>query len=712
MYSIFSDGVCIHSDMFLEKDNKVLTPRWRMKDNSAGSLSFVLPKQNVHYNDVKRLSSVIQLKRDNVLVWEGRIIEDNIDFWNQRHITCEGALAYLNDTTQPPGRYQNITIYNFLKQLIDRHNERVGPEKRFEMGAVTVHDTNDSIYKYTNNESTWECIETKLVEVFGGHVRVRYQDGRRLIDYLAEYPKTSTQTVQFRSNLLDFTRNFDLSKVATVVMPRGARLEEPEIEGLESYLDVKSVNGGSPYVTSEEAIAQFGWIEKVVDWDNVTLPENLLKKAKDYLEDVQFEQMVIEANLFDLRLINPELESIDLLDDVRCISTPHGMDRIFPVTSIDIPLDDPGHATYIFGESYDVTLSGTLVKSKRDQKKTNSDIYTTVDNVKSDLNEKIDENYVVIDKKIKSVEESLIETNKYISEEAMRILKEAKDNATEQIKMASNGFITITKDPNGTQELYITDALDYTAASKLWRWNLNGLGYSNDGGETFGLAITMDGSIVADYITAGTMSANRVRTGSLVSANGNTAWNLDTGELTMRTGSINLGNKFTVNNSGYMTAVSGNIAGFEISPTSISNGHIYLGPDGFRILRNNSNSFFIGLNDVEGYPDELFVDLMTQDPSVYGVSISVNRQIFAFFAGKKKSGVTSAPNEISIFKPVHMYQPLDMHGWGIKNAGGATGTMNFVQIAGVNSNGTISSWYNNCNMTFEGGLLKSGRFNP
>lgn len=710
MYSIFSDGICVHSDMFLEKDNKVLTPKWSAKDNTAGTVSFVLPKQNVHYDEVKRLSSVIQLRRDNEVVWEGRIIEDNIDFWNQRHITCEGALAYLNDTTQPPSKFQNITIYNFLKTLIDRHNARVGPEKRFEMGAVTVHDTNDSIYKYTNNESTWECISSKLIDVFGGHIRVRYQNGKRLIDYLAEYPKTSVQEVQFRSNLLDFTRNFDLSKVATVIMPRGARLEEQEIEGLEAYLDVKSVNGGSPYVTSEEAISQFGWIEKVVDWDDVTVPANLLKKAQDYLKDVQFEQMVIEANLFDLRLINPELDSIDLLDEVRCISHPHGMDRIFPVTSIDIPLDDPGHATYIFGETYDVTMTGALVKSKRNQNKITSDISSRVTEQGNTFQEELDEQYTTFDKKIKDVETMIQETNEYVSEKAVEILQDAKDNATSLITMATNGFITITKEQNGTQELYITNTLDYTKATKMWRWNMNGLGYSNDGGKTFPLALTMDGSIVADFITTGTMSANRVRTGSIVSANGNTAWNLDTGELAMYHGAINLGNVFTVNDDGYMTAISGKIANFEITRYSLKNDRVGLDSNGMNVYYNNvllgsftsmnlfnSGNYGVAINAPSGQA---------------GISFAYNNVARLTFVGKAMSGYVA--------NKWYMTNNLDMRHNYIENfyfdpegAGpskGVSGTTEYKKITGISSSGTITQYYNNCYMTFTRGILTAASF--
>ena len=60
-------------------------------------------------------------------------------------------------------------------------------------------------------------------------------------------------------------------------------------------------------------------------------------------------------------------------------------------------------------------------------------------------------------------------------------------------------------------ELFIMDTDDPNTATKVWRWNINGLGYSSTGAYgTYALAMTADGAIVADFITTGTMSASRI----------------------------------------------------------------------------------------------------------------------------------------------------------------------------------------------------------
>lgn len=86
------------------------------------------------------------------------------------------------------------------------------------------------------------------------------------------------------------------------------------------------------------------------------------------------------------------------------------------------------------------------------------------------------------------------------------ILTTAKNNATEQITSAMGGYVYKTQ-----TELYIMDAPTPEQAQKVWRWNLNGLGYSSTGiAGPYGIAMTQDGQIVADFITTGTMSAERI----------------------------------------------------------------------------------------------------------------------------------------------------------------------------------------------------------
>ncbi len=43
------------------------------------------------------------------------------------------------------------------------------------------------------------------------------------------------------------------------------------------------------YLQSADAVAEYGWIEKTVTWDDVSDPDTLLSKAREYLNDLQFD---------------------------------------------------------------------------------------------------------------------------------------------------------------------------------------------------------------------------------------------------------------------------------------------------------------------------------------------------------------------------------------------------------------------------------------
>lgn len=84
-------------------------------------------------------------------------------------------------------------------------------------------------------------------------------------------------------------------------------------------------------------------------------------------------------------------------------------------------------------------------------------------------------------------------------------MERAIQNATDLIMSGKlGGYVTVTKN-----EIYIADNKDLDKAVNVWRWNSGGLGYSTNGKEgPFGLAMTQDGQIVADYIKSGNLDCS------------------------------------------------------------------------------------------------------------------------------------------------------------------------------------------------------------
>lgn len=88
--------------------------------------------------------------------------------------------------------------------------------------------------------------------------------------------------------------------------------------------------------------------------------------------------------------------------------------------------------------------------------------------------------------------------------------------ATDLLSGGLGGHVVIGRNSQGQpNEILIMDTDDVATAVNVWRYNASGWGHSSTGYEgPYTMAATLDGGIVADYITAGTMSADRVKLGN------------------------------------------------------------------------------------------------------------------------------------------------------------------------------------------------------
>ena len=150
-----------------------------------------------------------------------------------------------------------------------------------------------------------------------------------------------------------------------------------------------------------------------------------------------------------------------------------------------------------------------------------------------------------------NIADTIVEVEKAASEAVSKTtMQQAIDSATEQITGNNGGYVVFHDSNNDgfPDEILIMDTPDISTAVKIWRANSSGLGYSSTGyAGPYGLAITQQGEIVADYITAGTLSANVIKAGVLQDAANKNSWNMTTGALTITDGSINI----STNSSGY-----------------------------------------------------------------------------------------------------------------------------------------------------------------
>lgn len=554
MYKIYLDGklFCTPQAEELAINNPVVTSG----RNKAGTFKFTMPTTHPRYHDIIQRRSIFEVYRDGEEepIFAGPCMKINEDFYCQRTVECEGELTYFNDSIQRPTRYQGVTVRQLLETYVAIHNSQVDEYKQFTVGMVTVHDSNDYISCFTNDNSTMTELKEDLIDDLGGYFRIRHKDGIRYLDYLAEPIARCTQPIRLGENLLDYNSNIDVTQLHTIVIPRGTKLEESAVEGLETRLTIESVNDGKDYLESDVADT-YGKSSTVVVWDDVTTPEKLLSKGKKYLADTQFSNVVIQAKAIDLSIIEDK-EPFRLNYEVEAISKPHGMDRWFPVTKITNYLWNPENDIFELGVNENQRLSART-----------SYVYQEI---------------------IKAIEKITPSST---------ILEMAKKNATEIIKSCTAGNVVFhLNDDLKPYEILIMDTDDIKTAKNIWRYNLNGWGYSVNGYDgPYKTAATLDGGFVADFITAGTMLADRIRGGTFIAGgpdngngvikvldeNGKTVATLDLNGLKVDKGAIsgNLVKGGTIIGATFQNAeqnptfsvdASGNIKGATIQASNLS----------------------------------------------------------------------------------------------------------------------------------------------
>lgn len=469
MYEIYIDGRIL--DYPGDKVNCVTDPELKLALNDSGYIQFDVPPGNPEFNNILSRNSEITVLKDGAEIFFGEVRDIEKDSYNIKNVYSVGELSFLYDSIQPPAEYHDLSPRQMLETWLNIHNSQVEDRKKFYVGIVTVHDSNDSLYRYTNRETTLDAIREKLVGKLGGYLKIRKVNGVRYLDWLAtveEYGKYCEQSIEFGTNLLDYTESLSAADLATAVIPLGARLEESPIKALDAYTDITSVNNGVDYVYIPEAVNRFGWVKKVVTWDDITDPSVLKKKGEDWLKDNQYETMMLELTAVDLSDLGNDFDSFELGDIVPAFAEPYGLDRAFPVQEMTIYLHSPEKNTLVLGTT---------------EKKTFTKQAGAVN---------------------KSFSEQLENTR-----QTTAWLQSAIDNATAMMTGSKGGYKVSEYDEDGRwlRDLYM-NAPNKEDATLVMQINMNGIGFSRDGFDgPYKNAWTIDGVLLGEFLKAGSVQA-------------------------------------------------------------------------------------------------------------------------------------------------------------------------------------------------------------
>lgn len=348
MYQIYCDGQLLHDPRL--QDYQLLSPSLSLELNKTGSFTFTQYPNHPGYGTVQKLKSLIEIKKDGAVLFRGRPLSSKEGFYRQQDYTCEGELAFLLDSRVRPFEMAG-GVTELFTYLINQHNEQVDETKRFQVGTVTVTDPNDYINRSNvTYETTWDILNTRLLNTLGGYLWVRHEADGVYLDYLADFPYMSTQRITFGENLLDYARTRDGSEIATALIPLGARLTDADGKQTEERLTISDVNDGKDYVYDQAAVEQYGWIFATQNWDDVTQAGNLKQKGLDALREKIKTVDTIEMTAADLSQMDKSFDDFRIGQYVFVDSPPHGMDgEKFLVTKMTLNLSDPSQNKLIFG---------------------------------------------------------------------------------------------------------------------------------------------------------------------------------------------------------------------------------------------------------------------------------------------------------------------------------------------------------------------------
>lgn len=363
MYTIYIDDTLIYSPVM--QDRKLREAQANLELNAFGGLTFSIGIENTARDAVGILSGTVTLFDDNTPIFKGRVLGVEKSFDNVLEVICEGALGYLCDSVLDPFDYTG-SVDEFVEMIINNHNSQVKADRQLIPGNITVTDPNDYIIRSSIEYlSTWEVCKTRLLDLLGGYLYIRYESDGIYVDYLEDFNTINPQMVEFSKNLLDFNDYINGTNIATAIIPLGARLEDENGSQTDERLTIESVNDGIKYVYSQQLVDLYGWIKKPVIHDGITAPGNLLTAGMNDLSEQGVLIETLEISAVDLSKIGLAIGSFYIGNYTKVISRPHNFDRSILTRKVSIDLLDPTGGKLVLGHTQ-ATISGLGAEVKRE----------------------------------------------------------------------------------------------------------------------------------------------------------------------------------------------------------------------------------------------------------------------------------------------------------------------------------------------------------
>ena len=372
----------------------VSEPRLKQQIGKADVLSFKLPQINAEYANLELLASTVLLFDGDSPIFRGRVLSIKAGMYGEKLVTCEGALAFLNDSivalpwsfplsSSPTANGDG----DFLAAIAAIHNAQAGTDRQLtctESGGTaeisvtledyeTCFDTLMDNWKhplssdYPDQQAWITTVVTETNGVFGSKLTYKAVSG----------DMSGDQPVELGKNLLDITDMLSGEDIYTVIVPLGADVDtgetDPEGRAVKRPLTVAQVNSGSIFIENAAGIAAYGRIVKTVTFRDIgpdddrteaQAAQDLYDAGEEALTEGILAARTIEASAVDLKQAGLHAYALQLGRPTRVIHRLLGIDTVLQCTKVDLDLAAPEKSKYTFGAER-ATLTGQTYADAR-----------------------------------------------------------------------------------------------------------------------------------------------------------------------------------------------------------------------------------------------------------------------------------------------------------------------------------------------------------
>ena len=361
----------------------VANPIVKLELNKAGTLSFTILPTHPMYDSFQRMITYVRVTLDDEEIFRGRFLEIQDSMYKERAIQCEGDIAYLVDSLQPPQQTKNAnttkkttktnakpridygehvkaksidvqemkigatvnvssTLSAQFSKYINQHNSMVENEKKFTVGNVTV-TSKSSNYDFSSSgyRDTMNAIDSDLLNQHGGYLMTRKNpNGPTYIDWLENPGPVAQQNIVLGVNLIDLQQQMTADELFTIFVPIG-----------DDDLTIASVNGGKIGIESATGIARYGKIYKTENYSGIKDASELKKLGEAYMDaNYKPDKVTLSLKAVDMHMLDGTVEAIHVGYKVNVVSEPHGIDMSLYCISIEYDIQNPENNSYEIGD--------------------------------------------------------------------------------------------------------------------------------------------------------------------------------------------------------------------------------------------------------------------------------------------------------------------------------------------------------------------------